>query len=64
MQCLAVNEEEIFAIQNEQSLFPVGWIHVCVPIFSFQSLLSSFCKHLYEFMVVVNFFLFIICLFP
>ncbi|XP_024988890.1 AMSH-like ubiquitin thioesterase 2 [Cynara cardunculus var. scolymus] len=26
--CQAVNEEEIFAIQNEQSLVPVGWIHV------------------------------------
>ncbi|GJV68044.1 hypothetical protein Tco_1483553 [Tanacetum coccineum] len=29
--CQAVNEEEIFAIQNEESLFPVGWIHVMVP---------------------------------
>nr|GEZ49589.1 hypothetical protein [Tanacetum cinerariifolium] len=26
-ECQAVNEEEIFAIQNEESLFPVGWIH-------------------------------------
>ncbi|KAK9276537.1 hypothetical protein L1049_006071 [Liquidambar formosana] len=26
--CQAINEEEIFAIQNEQSLFPVGWIHM------------------------------------
>ncbi|XP_044480711.1 AMSH-like ubiquitin thioesterase 2 isoform X2 [Mangifera indica] len=25
--CQAVNEEEVFAIQNERSLFPVGWIH-------------------------------------
>ncbi|XP_035540189.1 AMSH-like ubiquitin thioesterase 2 isoform X2 [Juglans regia] len=25
--CQAINEEEVFAIQNEQSLFPVGWIH-------------------------------------
>ncbi|KAJ9563768.1 hypothetical protein OSB04_008928 [Centaurea solstitialis] len=29
--CQAVNEEEIFAIQNEQSLIPVGWIHVMLP---------------------------------
>ncbi|KVH97812.1 JAB1/Mov34/MPN/PAD-1, partial [Cynara cardunculus var. scolymus] len=29
--CQAVNEEEIFAIQNEQSLVPVGWIHVMLP---------------------------------
>ncbi|RVX10455.1 AMSH-like ubiquitin thioesterase 2 [Vitis vinifera] len=39
--CQAIKEEEIFAIQNEQSLFPVGWIHVCIPIFSFKSLLST-----------------------
>lgn len=25
--CQATNDEEVFAIQNEQSLFPVGWIH-------------------------------------
>ncbi|XP_050375330.1 AMSH-like ubiquitin thioesterase 2 isoform X2 [Argentina anserina] len=25
--CQAINYEEVFAIQNEQSLFPVGWIH-------------------------------------
>ncbi|XP_040374121.1 AMSH-like ubiquitin thioesterase 2 isoform X4 [Rosa chinensis] len=29
--CQATNDEEVFAIQNEQSLFPVGWIHVMVP---------------------------------
>ncbi|XP_057508634.1 AMSH-like ubiquitin thioesterase 2 isoform X4 [Actinidia eriantha] len=27
----ARNEEEIFTIQNEQSLFPVGWIHAMLP---------------------------------
>ncbi|XP_058087088.1 AMSH-like ubiquitin thioesterase 1 isoform X2 [Magnolia sinica] len=26
--CQALNEEEIYAIQDEQSLFPLGWIHV------------------------------------
>ncbi|KAJ4959712.1 hypothetical protein NE237_019622 [Protea cynaroides] len=25
--CQALNEEEIYTIQNEQSLFPIGWIH-------------------------------------
>nr|XP_011463355.1 PREDICTED: AMSH-like ubiquitin thioesterase 2 isoform X1 [Fragaria vesca subsp. vesca]XP_011463356.1 PREDICTED: AMSH-like ubiquitin thioesterase 2 isoform X1 [Fragaria vesca subsp. vesca] len=25
--CQAINDEEVFAIQNEQSLFPAGWIH-------------------------------------
>ncbi|CAB4264373.1 unnamed protein product [Prunus armeniaca] len=25
--CQATNDEEVFSIQNEQSLFPVGWIH-------------------------------------
>uniref|UniRef100_A0A3N7FMP8 MPN domain-containing protein n=1 Tax=Populus trichocarpa TaxID=3694 RepID=A0A3N7FMP8_POPTR len=25
--CEALKEEEFFAIQNERSLFPVGWIH-------------------------------------
>ncbi|TYI94274.1 hypothetical protein E1A91_D02G191900v1 [Gossypium mustelinum] len=29
--CQAISEEEIFAIQNERSLFPVGWIHVDTP---------------------------------
>ncbi|KAK9108071.1 hypothetical protein Syun_024082 [Stephania yunnanensis] len=26
--CQALNEEEIFEILNEQSLFPIGWIHI------------------------------------
>ncbi|KAK2636486.1 hypothetical protein Ddye_031278 [Dipteronia dyeriana] len=25
--CQAINEEDVFTIQNERSLFPVGWIH-------------------------------------
>lgn len=29
-QCQAINEEDVFAIQNERSLYPVGWIHVCL----------------------------------
>ncbi|KAK4598077.1 hypothetical protein RGQ29_015541 [Quercus rubra] len=29
--CQAINEEEVFAIQNEHSLYPVGWIHAMLP---------------------------------
>ncbi|XP_020218380.1 AMSH-like ubiquitin thioesterase 2 isoform X3 [Cajanus cajan] len=29
--CQATNEEEVFKILNERSLYPVGWIHVCLP---------------------------------
>jgi hypothetical protein len=31
IQCQAVNEEEIHAVLSEQSLYPAGWIHVCIP---------------------------------
>jgi STAM-binding protein len=27
-QCQTTNEEEIFEVQDKQSLFPLGWIHV------------------------------------
>lgn len=26
MQCQTLNEEEIYAVHDEKSLFPVGWI--------------------------------------
>ncbi|XP_019445454.1 PREDICTED: AMSH-like ubiquitin thioesterase 2 isoform X2 [Lupinus angustifolius] len=29
--CQATNEEEVFTILNQRSLFPVGWIHVMIP---------------------------------
>lgn len=29
-QCQTTNEEEIFEVQDKQSLFPLGWIHVSV----------------------------------
>uniref|UniRef100_A0A803LJA0 JAB1/MPN/MOV34 metalloenzyme domain-containing protein n=1 Tax=Chenopodium quinoa TaxID=63459 RepID=A0A803LJA0_CHEQI len=29
--CQALHEEDIFNIQNDRSLLPVGWIHVMVP---------------------------------
>lgn len=28
LQCQTTNEEEIFEVQDNQSLFPLGWIHV------------------------------------
>ncbi|KAH1264357.1 AMSH-like ubiquitin thioesterase 2 [Glycine max] len=31
--CQATNEEEVFKILNERSLYPVGWIHVCLPTY-------------------------------
>ena len=30
VQCQALCEEEIYALQEELSLFPLGWIHVCI----------------------------------
>jgi len=39
-QCQATNEEEVFKILNERSLYPVGWIHVCLPIFSLMLIKS------------------------
>jgi STAM-binding protein len=29
-QCQTTNEEEIFDVQDKQSLFPLGWIHVSI----------------------------------
>ncbi|KAK9115003.1 hypothetical protein Syun_021800 [Stephania yunnanensis] len=29
--CQATNEEEIFDVQDKQSLFPLGWIHIMLP---------------------------------
>ncbi|KAL0794560.1 hypothetical protein Bca101_065937 [Brassica carinata] len=29
--CQAMNEVDVFSIQNERELYPVGWIHVMVP---------------------------------
>ncbi|XP_020979058.1 AMSH-like ubiquitin thioesterase 2 isoform X2 [Arachis ipaensis] len=29
--CQATNEEEVFKILNERSLYPVGWIHMMIP---------------------------------
>lgn len=40
-QCQALNEEEIHAIQDRQSLFPVGWIHVSTSFIFFTVQIHS-----------------------
>lgn len=49
--CQAVNEEEIFAIQNEQSLFPVGWIHTHPSQSCFMSSVDLHTHYSYQVMV-------------
>ncbi|GAB2280453.1 AMSH-like ubiquitin thioesterase 2 [Dionaea muscipula] len=49
--CLAVNEEEIFAIQNERSLFPVGWIHTHPSQSCFMSSIDLHSQYSYQVMV-------------
>ncbi|KAD4983206.1 hypothetical protein E3N88_19877 [Mikania micrantha] len=49
--CQAVNEEEIFAIQNEQSLFPVGWIHTHPSQSCFMSSVDLHTQYSYQVMV-------------
>ncbi|XP_057949924.1 AMSH-like ubiquitin thioesterase 2 isoform X2 [Malania oleifera] len=47
----AVHEEEIFAIQNEQSLFPVGWIHTHPSQSCFMSSVDLHTHYSYQVMV-------------
>lgn len=49
--CQAVNEEEIFAIQNEHSLFPVGWIHTHPSQSCFMSSIDLHTQYSYQAMV-------------
>ncbi|XP_059656111.1 AMSH-like ubiquitin thioesterase 2 isoform X2 [Cornus florida] len=49
--CQALNEEEIFAIQNEQSLFPVGWIHTHPSQSCFMSSIDLHTQYSYQVMV-------------
>ncbi|GMP57989.1 hypothetical protein CsSME_00021836 [Camellia sinensis var. sinensis] len=49
--CLALNEEEIFAIQNEQSLYPVGWIHTHPSQRCFMSSIDLHTQFSYQMMV-------------
>ncbi|XP_022733828.1 AMSH-like ubiquitin thioesterase 2 isoform X2 [Durio zibethinus] len=47
----AVNEEEIFAIQNDRSLFPVGWIHTHPSQSCFMSSIDLHTQYSYQVMV-------------
>ncbi|KAG2707559.1 hypothetical protein I3760_05G152500 [Carya illinoinensis] len=49
--CQAINEEEVFAIQNEQSLFPVGWIHTHPSQTCFLSSVDVHTQYSYQVMV-------------
>ncbi|GMH26114.1 hypothetical protein Nepgr_027957 [Nepenthes gracilis] len=49
--CQALNEEEIFSIQNERSLFPVGWIHTHPSQRCFMSSIDLHTQYSYQVMV-------------
>ncbi|XP_071706829.1 AMSH-like ubiquitin thioesterase 2 isoform X1 [Rutidosis leptorrhynchoides] len=49
--CQAVHEEEIFAIQNEQSLIPIGWIHTHPSQSCFMSSVDLHTQYSYQMMV-------------
>ncbi|KAG4159203.1 hypothetical protein ERO13_D02G162100v2 [Gossypium hirsutum] len=49
--CQAISDEEIFAIQNERSLFPVGWIHTHPSQSCFMSSIDLHTQYSYQVMV-------------
>ncbi|XP_074296023.1 AMSH-like ubiquitin thioesterase 2 [Silene latifolia] len=49
--CQALKEEEIFNIQNERSLFPVGWIHTHPSQTCFMSSIDLHTQYPYQVMV-------------
>ncbi|KAK4429830.1 AMSH-like ubiquitin thioesterase 2 [Sesamum alatum] len=49
--CQVVNEEEIYAIQNEESLFPIGWIHTHPSQSCFMSSIDLHTQYTYQVMV-------------
>ncbi|XP_056165427.1 AMSH-like ubiquitin thioesterase 2 isoform X2 [Syzygium oleosum] len=49
--CLAKNEEEVFAIQHEHSLIPVGWIHTHPSQSCFMSSIDLHTQYSYQVMV-------------
>ncbi|KAF7829358.1 AMSH-like ubiquitin thioesterase 2 isoform X2 [Senna tora] len=49
--CLATNEEDVFAILNERSLFPVGWIHTHPSQNCFMSSVDLHTQYSYQIMV-------------
>ncbi|KAF4366119.1 hypothetical protein F8388_014837, partial [Cannabis sativa] len=51
LSCQASNEEEVFTIQNEHSLFPVGWIHTHPTQSCFMSSVDLHTHYSYQVMV-------------
>ncbi|OMO78234.1 JAB1/Mov34/MPN/PAD-1 [Corchorus capsularis] len=49
--CQAINEEEIFSIQNDRSLYPVGWIHTHPSQSCFMSSIDLHTQYSYQVMV-------------
>jgi len=49
--CQTLNEEEIFSIQNEDSLFPIGWIHTHPSQSCFMSSIDLHTQYSYQVMV-------------
>uniref|UniRef100_A0A7C9FFY5 MPN domain-containing protein n=1 Tax=Opuntia streptacantha TaxID=393608 RepID=A0A7C9FFY5_OPUST len=49
--CQALHEEEIFNIQNDRSLFPVGWIHTHPSQSCFMSSIDLHTQYPYQVMV-------------
>lgn len=49
--CQAINEAEVFSIQNERSLFPVGWIHTHPSQSCFMSSIDLHTQFSYQMMV-------------
>lgn len=49
--CHALHEEEIFAIQNDQSLIPIGWIHTHPSQSCFMSSVDLHTQFSYQIMV-------------
>ncbi|XP_057774541.1 AMSH-like ubiquitin thioesterase 2 isoform X4 [Salvia miltiorrhiza] len=49
--CQALNEEEIYSIQNEESLYPIGWIHTHPSQSCFMSSIDLHTQYTYQVMV-------------
>ncbi|XP_057448480.1 AMSH-like ubiquitin thioesterase 2 isoform X3 [Lotus japonicus] len=49
--CQATNEEEVFKILNERSLYPVGWIHTHPSQSCFMSSVDLHTQHSYQMMI-------------
>ncbi|RVX14275.1 AMSH-like ubiquitin thioesterase 1 [Vitis vinifera] len=43
--CQTTNEEEIFEVQDKQSLFPLGWIHVSIYLSDHNLMIIWLCLH-------------------